>query len=75
MNPTYDFKGQVALVTGAAAGMGLGATMKKELAAWLCSARVAKNAKATAGNLIVYLSMQRTRRTGPPDLHAREPRA
>ncbi|ETE31782.1 hypothetical protein B398_06705 [Xylella fastidiosa 32] len=23
MNPTYDFKGQVALVTGAAAGMGL----------------------------------------------------
>ena len=23
MNPTYDFSGQVALVTGAAAGMGL----------------------------------------------------
>jgi len=23
MNPTYDFKGQVALVTGAAMGMGL----------------------------------------------------
>src|SRR6478735_9437974 len=25
MNPTYDFKGQVALVTGAASGMGLAA--------------------------------------------------
>jgi NAD(P)-dependent dehydrogenase (short-subunit alcohol dehydrogenase family) len=25
MNPTYDFKGQVALVTGAAMGMGLAA--------------------------------------------------
>jgi len=23
MNPTYDFKGQVALVTGAGSGMGL----------------------------------------------------
>ena len=34
MNPTYDFSGQVALVTGAGAGMGLD-TARAVL--WLCS--------------------------------------
>jgi NAD(P)-dependent dehydrogenase (short-subunit alcohol dehydrogenase family) len=32
MNPTYDFKGQVALVTGASAGMGLAAAGHKAIA-------------------------------------------
>ena len=50
MNPTYDFTGQVALVTGASSGMGLATAQ----------------AFAEAGAAVVLADSTKTSRTPPP---------